>query len=202
MTLGQEGLPQWQRLRTLTEGIGLSQVCAWRSDSEPALLQAGPQPSPWTGSARKALWRDKSWLLHHDNAPTHTALSVRQFLAEKQTATLDHPDLLTPQILHRVTSGSFPAEDGLQRDSFYHCGWDQGQCDGGTEASHRGWVCSVSMGGKNGCRSVWTLGGTTLKGTMCDSYDKLNIKYFDTISMSLDFSSLSKKPVALISLLK
>jgi hypothetical protein len=25
------------------------------------------------------------WLLHHDNAPAHTALSIREFLAEKKT---------------------------------------------------------------------------------------------------------------------
>lgn len=41
--------------------------------------------------SRRALWRDKSWLLHHDNAPAHTALSVRQFLANKQITALDHP---------------------------------------------------------------------------------------------------------------
>jgi len=30
------------------------------------------------------LWRSGEWLLHHDNAPTHTALSVRQFLTKKR----------------------------------------------------------------------------------------------------------------------
>ena len=28
------------------------------------------------------LWRSGEWLLHHDNAPAHTALSVRQFLTK------------------------------------------------------------------------------------------------------------------------
>jgi hypothetical protein len=32
-----------------------------------------------------------SWMLHHDNAPTHTALSIREFLANKNTLTLPHP---------------------------------------------------------------------------------------------------------------
>ena len=40
---------------------------------------------------RRARWAERTWLLHHDNAPAHTALSVRQFLAQKQTAVLDHP---------------------------------------------------------------------------------------------------------------
>ena len=37
---------------------------------------------------RRELWQDKSWLLHHDNAPTHNALSIRQLLAEKNIAVL------------------------------------------------------------------------------------------------------------------
>ena len=40
---------------------------------------------------RRALWSDKSWLLHHDNAPAHNRLSVRQLLVTKQGTALDHP---------------------------------------------------------------------------------------------------------------
>ena len=32
-----------------------------------------------------------SWILHHDNAPAHTALSVREFLVTKQISVLEHP---------------------------------------------------------------------------------------------------------------
>ena len=32
-----------------------------------------------------------SWILRHDNAPSHTALSVREFLASKQITVLEHP---------------------------------------------------------------------------------------------------------------
>ena len=39
---------------------------------------------------RPHLWPD-GWLLHHDNAPPHVALSVRQFLASKSVATVEHP---------------------------------------------------------------------------------------------------------------
>ena len=35
--------------------------------------------------------RAGGWILHHDNAPTHAALSVREFLANKSIACLDHP---------------------------------------------------------------------------------------------------------------
>jgi hypothetical protein len=31
------------------------------------------------------------WILHHDNAPTHKALSARQFLAQKSINEIEHP---------------------------------------------------------------------------------------------------------------
>jgi len=37
------------------------------------------------------LFANNSWILHHDNAPAHTALSVRDFLATKQITMLEHP---------------------------------------------------------------------------------------------------------------
>ena len=40
---------------------------------------------------RRDLWERKQWLLHYDNAPAHSALTIRQFLASRQVATLDHP---------------------------------------------------------------------------------------------------------------
>lgn len=33
---------------------------------------------------RPNLWRDNSWLLHHDNAPAHTSLLVREYLTKNQ----------------------------------------------------------------------------------------------------------------------
>ena len=40
---------------------------------------------------RPELFANNSRTLHHDNAPAHTALSVKQFLATKQTTVLEHP---------------------------------------------------------------------------------------------------------------
>src|SRR5215469_14721696 len=40
---------------------------------------------------RPELWRSGEWLLHHDNAPVHTALSVRQFLTKNGMTTDSHP---------------------------------------------------------------------------------------------------------------
>ena len=46
---------------------------------------------------RRELGQDKSWLLHYDNAPAHNALSIRQFLAEKNIAVLEQP-LYSPDL--------------------------------------------------------------------------------------------------------
>ena len=40
---------------------------------------------------RRAFWTSKTWILHHDNAPAHTALSMKQFLVSKEITTLHHP---------------------------------------------------------------------------------------------------------------
>ena len=40
---------------------------------------------------RRASWAGKTWILHHDSASAHTALSVKQFLVSKEITTLHHP---------------------------------------------------------------------------------------------------------------
>jgi len=40
---------------------------------------------------RPELFANNSWILHHDNAPAHAALSVREFLVTKQITVLEHP---------------------------------------------------------------------------------------------------------------
>ena len=40
---------------------------------------------------RPDLWNNKNWLLHHDNAPAHTSLLVRKFLAKTNTLMMLQP---------------------------------------------------------------------------------------------------------------
>ena len=40
---------------------------------------------------RPELWREQTWLLHHDNAPAHTALLTQQFLAANKIPVIPHP---------------------------------------------------------------------------------------------------------------
>jgi len=40
---------------------------------------------------RPEVWKSKSWFLHHDNAPVHSALSIREFLASKNLPVVPYP---------------------------------------------------------------------------------------------------------------
>ncbi|UYV76619.1 hypothetical protein LAZ67_14001482 [Cordylochernes scorpioides] len=40
---------------------------------------------------RPDLWKNKNWLLHHDNAPAHTSLLVSDFLAKNNTLMMPQP---------------------------------------------------------------------------------------------------------------
>jgi hypothetical protein len=36
-------------------------------------------------------WHTNNWVLHHDNAPTHTTLAAQPFLATKNMTVIPHP---------------------------------------------------------------------------------------------------------------
>jgi hypothetical protein len=67
-------------------------------------------------SKRPQLWRNKSWLLHHDNAAAHALLRIDEFLANTNTAVLAQPpyspDLaladffLFPKLKSRISSNA------------------------------------------------------------------------------------------------
>ncbi|UYV67597.1 hypothetical protein LAZ67_5001331 [Cordylochernes scorpioides] len=44
---------------------------------------------------RPDLWKNKNWLLHHDNAPAHTSLLVRDLLAKNNTLMMPQPPYST-----------------------------------------------------------------------------------------------------------
>ena len=45
------------------------------------------------------------WVLQHDNAPAHTALSIREFMAKKNTPVLPHPPY-SPDLAHAISTSS------------------------------------------------------------------------------------------------
>ncbi|UYV70186.1 hypothetical protein LAZ67_7002112 [Cordylochernes scorpioides] len=68
-----EFLPQG---RTVNKEYYLQVICNLRE----AICQKRPD-----------LWKNKNWLLHHDNAPAHTSLLVRDFLAKNNTLMMPQP---------------------------------------------------------------------------------------------------------------
>ena len=74
---------------------------------------------------RRDLWENNAWVLHHDNAPTHSALSIRQFLVERNVPTLEQPpyspDLapcdffLFPKLKWAIKGTRFPDVEAIQR---------------------------------------------------------------------------------------
>jgi transposase len=37
------------------------------------------------------MWKNRDWLLHHDNVPAHTLLVVREFLTKNNKTIVPHP---------------------------------------------------------------------------------------------------------------
>ena len=46
-------------------------------------------------SKQPEMWKNRNWLLHHDNAPAHTSLVLREFLTKKEHDHCSPPCLLT-----------------------------------------------------------------------------------------------------------
>jgi hypothetical protein len=40
---------------------------------------------------RPKLWREQTWLRHHDNAPSRTSVFTHQFLAKNKMTVIPHP---------------------------------------------------------------------------------------------------------------
>ena len=66
---------------------------------------------------RRELWETKSWLLHHDNAPAHNALSIRQFLAENNIAVLEQPPY-SPDLAPVIFSCFLSSRESLKEPIF------------------------------------------------------------------------------------
>jgi hypothetical protein len=68
-----------------------------------------------------------SWILHHDNAPAHTVLPVREFLVSKKLTVLDHlpnsPDIapsdffLFPKVKETLKGIHFNDTEDIRRNT-------------------------------------------------------------------------------------
>jgi len=72
------------------------------------------------------LWREQTWLLHRDNAPSHTAVLTHQFLAKNKTAVIPHPpyspdlapcDFLFPKMKLKLKGHRFDTIEEIQAET-------------------------------------------------------------------------------------
>lgn len=76
---------------------------------------------------RPELWRSKSWVLHHDNAPAHSSLLIRDYCAKSETTVLPQPpyspDLapadffLFPKLKSTLKGRRFDSIDAIKESS-------------------------------------------------------------------------------------
>jgi len=76
---------------------------------------------------RPKLWQEQTWLLHHDNAPSHTSILTQQFLAKNKMAVIPHPpyspDLapcdffLFPKMKLKLKGRPFDTTEEIQAES-------------------------------------------------------------------------------------
>ena len=100
---------------------------------------------------RRASWAGKTWILHHDNAPTHTALSVKQSLVSKEITTLHHP-LYSPYLAPLRFLPFSKAERDSQGDTLPRSRGYQDQRDETPQNYHKSRIFTVlqSVVKKNG----------------------------------------------------
>ena len=67
------------------------------------------------------LWKNQSWILHHDNATVHTSILVRKFLAKNKTIIRPQPqhspDLAFPELKTAVKEKYFTTIEELNAKS-------------------------------------------------------------------------------------
>ncbi|UYV61065.1 AGO3 [Cordylochernes scorpioides] len=69
---------------------------------------------------RPDLWKNKNWLLHHDNAPAHTSLLVRDFLAKNNTLMMLQPPT-TLRYARRDKDGIEGGAEKILKNDFLKC---------------------------------------------------------------------------------
>jgi hypothetical protein len=68
---------------------------------------------------RPELWRQKNWLLHHDNAPSHISFLPREFLTKPNMTVVSHPFYfsLTPRLKIKLEGRYFDPTEVIEAES-------------------------------------------------------------------------------------
>jgi hypothetical protein len=67
---------------------------------------------------RSELWRQKNWLLHHDNAPPQTFFFTREFLTKHKVTVVSHqPYFLFPFLKIKLKGRRFDTIEMIEAES-------------------------------------------------------------------------------------
>jgi hypothetical protein len=66
---------------------------------------------------RRYLWRQKSWLLHLENAPSHTSFFAREFLTKNMTVVLHPPYFSVSRFKIKVKGRHFDTIEVIEAES-------------------------------------------------------------------------------------
>jgi hypothetical protein len=67
---------------------------------------------------RPELWRQENWLLHHDNAPSHTSFFTREFFTRRAWhSSLTHPTFLFHQLKIKLKGRHFDTTEVIEAGS-------------------------------------------------------------------------------------
>ena len=113
---------------------------------------------------RPEAWTNKTWMLHHDNAPPHASLLIREFLVKQETIVVPqppyYPDLapadffLFPKLKSTLKGRRFQMEEEIKENSLQDL-----------HAIPQTRSRTRSRTGKNAGSGVSTVEGSTLKET-------------------------------------
>ena len=115
-------------------------ICATRTNCQSKFLSGSPSKTQ-EKVARVRSGIARTWMLHHDNVPFHTAVSINEFLAEKSILVVPQPPyspnhssfvLFIPRLKNHVKGRHFSTLDNIQKnitdelkgipaEAFQHC---------------------------------------------------------------------------------
>ena len=113
---------------------------------------------------RTELWKNQSWILHHDNASAHTSRLVREFLPKNKFVIIPQPPY-SPSLASANFFLSLKLKTPMKGRRFARLEEIKENSKQMVLANQKERFKSVSRIGKNAGISVLYLRGVTLKGT-------------------------------------
>jgi hypothetical protein len=116
---------------------------------------------------RSELWRQKNWLLHHDNAPRHTSIFTRELLTVPTHPTFQFPRLkIKLKGLHFDTTEVIEAESQAVMNTLtehnFQDAFKNGRSDGNGECEQRGTTMRMRVVCRpNASTRIWSDGNTS-----------------------------------------